>query len=473
MDVLPAVLPPEDTPKDAPGDATGGWQPPAAARDRIADIIQHSEPVVQILGVPPHKLARWGSSAMTVVVGLLAALAWLIHYPDVVPAGVIITTPVPPATVVAQASGHLETLAVHDGDQVRDGAVLARIHTSADPDAVARLEAVLAGWHDDHIPSDAAIAALAAQPLGELQADYAALARAHDAYSWHLAADPAAAQIRVLAIQRGPLQDRIDSLDRQRVLLTREESIAERGYGRTMQLAMHQDASVLTLDERERVMLAAKRGLETLAVDQANTRLDLDHVEQAITDLGVADRQRRQDLRVALREAVKMLSGRLALWERTYVLRAPIAGTVSLSHFSTDSQFVRVGEDVMAIVPAEAQVPVGRIRLPISRAGSVKVGQTVFVRLDNYPGERFGLLKGRVAAIAPVPLAAHYAVSMALPDGLMTTFGQHLTYQQEMEGQAEIVVEDLRVIDRIFYQFRQLFHHAQTPPPMVPVSKPN
>src|SRR5438270_6579822 len=82
------------------------------ARDRIAEIIQHSEPVVQILGVPPHWLARWGSLAMLCVVGLLVSLAWLIHYPDVVPASAVISTKLPPATVVVQASGHLEDLSV-------------------------------------------------------------------------------------------------------------------------------------------------------------------------------------------------------------------------------------------------------------------------------------------------------------------------------------------------------------------------
>ena len=66
----------------------------------------------------------------------------------------------------------------------------------------------------------------------------------------------------------------------------------------------------------------------------------------------------------------------------------------------------------------------------------------------------------RVAAISPVPFKARYAVEVALHDGLVTTFGQHLAYQQEMQGQAEIVVEDLRVIERIFYQFRRLFRNG-------------
>lgn len=432
---------------------------PPPARDRIGEIILHSEPVVHILGTPPRWLARWGAAVMVAVVGFLVALAWLVHYPDIVPASVVITTPVPPAIVVAQASGHLEALAVHDGDSVARGAVLARIHNTSDPEAVARLEAVLAEWHDDHGPSDSDIAELAALPLGELQGDYAAIARAHAAYAWHVAADPVGVQIPAVTAQRTPLLDRIESLQQQGALLEREVVVAQSEYARTQELMQHRDASAQTLDDRERVVLEAKRGLQANRIDLANTRLDLARIDQTLTEMVVRSRQQRQDLLVALQEAVKTLGGRLASWERTYVLRAPIAGTVSLSQFWSDGQFVRGGENVMAIVPAEARTPIARVSLPITRAGSVQVGQSVFIRLDNYPGEQFGLLKGRVATISPVPLGDRYMAEVALPDGLVTTFGQRLAYQQEMQGQAEIVVEDLRVIDRIFYQFRRLEHN--------------
>ena len=443
---------------------------PALTRDRMAEIVLHSEPVVEILGVPPRWLARWGATVMVGVVGFLLALAWLIHYPDVVAAGIVVTTPLPPATVVAQASGHLEKLMVRDGDTVERGAVLARIHNSTDLDAVTRLEAVLTELQRDPGRSQGEMAALATLQLGELESDYAAVARAYAAYSWHLTADPVGIQIRSLTAQRAPLQDKIENLQRQQELLTEEVPVAERGYARALELVRNQNASLQVRDDRERAVMEAKRALQGNLVDLDNNRLELASIDQMLTELSVRDRQQRHDLRIGLEEAIKTLSGRLAYWERTYVLRAPIAGKVSLSHFWTDSQFVHAGDEVLAIVPAAAGAPIGRVALPISRAGSVKQGQDVFVRLDNYPAEQFGLLKGRVAAISPVPLGAHYALEVALPGGLVTTFGRQLPYQQEMQGQAEIVIEDLRVIDRIFYQFRRLLHNKSVPPPAMKVN---
>ena len=443
-----------DASDEVPPDMVSQTQ--AVRRDRVAEIITHSEAVVQILGVPPRWMVRWCATAMVAVLCFLAALAWLIHYPDVVTGGVVITMPAPPAIVVAQTSGHLETMSARDGDIVARGTVLARIQNSADPDAVAHLAAALAYWQGDHGPSDTVIAMLARLPLGELQGDFAALARAHADYSWHLTADPIEAQMRALAGQRIPLRDRLESLRRQQALQGQEVQVAERAYARVRDMARHQDAAMPTVEERERSLLDAKRGLEGNQIDVANTQLDLDRIDQSLLDMSERDRQQRRDLLAAFHEAVTRLSGRLAAWERTYVLRAPITGKVSFAQFWTNSQFIQSGEAVMAIVPEGAQAPFGRVSLPINRAGSVHVGQPVFIRLDNYPGEQFGLLKGRVAAISRVPLAARFVLDVALPEGLTTTFGRHLVYQQEMQGQAQIVIEDLRVIDRIFYQARRL-----------------
>jgi hypothetical protein len=334
------------------------------------------------------------------------------------------------------------------------------------------LEAALSEWQSGQGLSENSVAEFAALPLGELQGDYAAMAHAYEAYNWHVTADPIGVQIRTLTAQRAPLADRLAALEQEQALLGQEVTVAERGYGRTSELVRHQDASLLTLDDRERQVIDAKREQQNNTIELANTRLDVARITETLTEMATRDRQQRQDLSIALQEAMKTLSAQLALWERTYVLRAPISGQVSLSHFWTDSQFIHAGDDVMAIVPAASRDPIARISLPISRAGSVKIGQVVFIRLDNYPSEQFGLLRGRVTAMSQVPLGGHYAVDVAMVGGLTTTFGRQLTYQQGMQGQAEIVVEDLRVIDRIFYQFRRSLRGQTVAPPSQSTDRP-
>ena len=46
---------------------------------------------------------------------------------------------------------------------------------------------------------------------------------------------------------------------------------------------------------------------------------------------------------------------------------------------------------------------------------------------------------------------------MSLPNILITTHDKEIEFKQEMQGVAEIITEDLRLIERVFYQFKEIF----------------
>jgi hypothetical protein len=48
-------------------------------------------------------------------------------------------------------------------------------------------------------------------------------------------------------------------------------------------------------------------------------------------------------------------------------------------------------------------------------------------------------------------------LDVALSDGLQTSYKKQIIFQQEMKGSAEIVTEDLRLLERILYQFKNIF----------------
>ena len=51
-------------------------------------------------------------------------------------------------------------------------------------------------------------------------------------------------------------------------------------------------------------------------------------------------------------------------------------------------------------------------------------------------------------------------IDVALPNGLLTSYNKQIVFQQEMKGSAEIVTEDLRLIERILYQFKSIFEQV-------------
>jgi multidrug resistance efflux pump len=423
---------------------------------KIADLELHSEHVQEVLGVTPHWMMRWGSTVIFAILAVLVLMAWIIRYPDVVAADIVVTTPTPPSAVVAQAAGNLIEVRVRENEPVEIGALLGVIQNSADPATVFRLKERLSelGPDPDHPALDADFPEHL--PLGELQGDYSTFVRNYRALRYYVEQDPIGQEIRSLEPQLVHYRERLDGFLRQRDILGQKIALVERDYRRSRELTSRQLLPLRSLEEKERQLLEARHDQETVQLDYAETRIDLDKLEQYLTQLRLRDLQQRQDLRLALAESYKNLRSRLTVWERTYVLRAPVAGQVSLFKFWADHQFVRDGDEVLTIVPAGVQSPVGKVTMPIANSGKVRPGQAVFIRLDNYPYQEYGLLKGVVQMISPVPRGSHYAIEVALPQALRTSFGKQLDFRQEMQGRAEIVTEDLRLLERIFYQIRKL-----------------
>jgi len=115
---------------------------------------------------------------------------------------------------------------------------------------------------------------------------------------------------------------------------------------------------------------------------------------------------------------------------------------------------VEAGEKVLTIIPANAGSTVGKIRLPTTGAGKVKPGQQVNIQFDNYPHLQYGMVKGRVSSISEVPDDSHYMVEVELPSGLMSYYDIDIPFSQNMQGQAEILTDKKRIIERVLNPIR-------------------
>jgi len=93
---------------------------------------------------------------------------------------------------------------------------------------------------------------------------------------------------------------------------------------------------------------------------------------------------------------------------------------------------------------------VGRAFLPIEGSGKVEVGQTANIQLDGFPFREFGIVKSEVKHISLVPQNDFYLVELNLNEGLKTTYGKDIPFRQEMQGNAKIITENRRVVERIF-----------------------
>ena len=98
-----------------------------------------------------------------------------------------------------------------------------------------------------------------------------------------------------------------------------------------------------------------------------------------------------------------------------------------------------------------------KIKAPAANSGKIKSGQKVQIKMLNYPSDEFGELNGKVKTISLTPDEnGNYLIDVELPNKLITTYNKEIGFRQEMQGTADIVTEDLRLIERFFYQLKNI-----------------
>jgi len=127
---------------------------------------------------------------------------------------------------------------------------------------------------------------------------------------------------------------------------------------------------------------------------------------------------------------------------------------VTFNSIWSEHQNVRQGEKVMTIVPDNEVGMIGKIRLPMRGAGEVSIGDPVHIRFENYPHQKYGMVKGEVSNVSKVPQDDFYNVEVTLPEGLNTYYNITLEFRQNMQGDAEIITDEMRLLQRIFNPVR-------------------
>ena len=257
--------------------------------------------------------------------------------------------------------------------------------------------------------------------------------------------------------QLSGFQQLLKQYNNQKENLSNEIHLLNRDVERNATLLKQGVVSSKELEDKQREYLRLKRQLEDMEISQSNTQISISNIERNMSDLEARDNQTSDDLKIHAFEAYQNLMNRLSEWEQTNVIKAPIDGQISYFSFWSENQYVKQGDDIFTIIPKNQSETIGKVLLPIQNTGKLKVGQKAIIKLDNYPYSEFGVLEGTVRKISSIAKQNNYAVEICFSKELTTTTGTIISSKNEIQGSINIVTEDLRLIERIFYQIRKLF----------------
>ena len=424
----------------------------------IDSLPERSEQVQEILGRPPMWMVRWGTVLVLGVILVLAYLSWMVKYPEVIRAPIVLTSGTPPIDIHAMSTGRLTQLFVRDSQQVELGDRLALLENSADWEDIQRLMHLT----DSLVNLPQGIFSLAPQSslphslqLGSLQEAYSRFVAAWMAFQSNKVLLPFNRERNSLLESLTKQQEILKGLQEQGPRIDRELTLAQKELDRKQSLLEEKVIPPIEVEAAERSVLEVEGRQDIWNNQLAELRLRIAEKQAELNRLNVQQPDAEIRLKEELYTAFDLLTSSLQDWERAYLLRAPGEGRVTLfSYWSTD-QFVRKEEAIMTLVPMDSTGMLGKVQLPLKNSGKVNVGQRVVILLDNYPFQEFGSLTGSIDRISLVPQDASYTMDVTLPNGLLTSYQHSIPFRQELRGQAEIITEDLRLIERLLYQLRK------------------
>ena len=427
-----------------------------AEKDVLDNIELRSESVQDILTQPPHWMIRWGNSIIFIILILIMMMSYVIRYPEFIPAPIVVTSQNPPEKLEARTNSKIEKIFIKDHQEVKKNQVLMVMQSSGNYNDILVLKKIVDSIAPNQLQSFP-VAEVSHFKLGELQGDYNNFAKAFQDEALFTRLQPYAPENLAANQSLSEYRLRIATTRQQKSLEQAKYELTRKNYQRSQELFNQGVIASMELENEKIKFLQAQQNLE-------NINISLSQMEEGISNLnktksGTAINTEKDKINYSSQtlQLFEQLRKSLKQWEQTYLIVSNTEGVASFQQFFGENQFVKAGDAILSILPKNREKLVGRMSVPAVNSGKIVSGEKVLIKLDNYRYQEYGIVEGKVQNISLSPdKDGNYYVDVLLPKGLKTSYNKNLVFDKELKGNAEIVTQDLRLIERFFYQIRKL-----------------
>lgn len=415
-------------------------------------IEERSEEVQDIIERMPTRWSMWVALITGVLIMAVFVLGFLIKYPDTVSGQISITTDQAPVRLVASANGRLHLLRAN-GEELKKGAVIGYIESGVNYADVLWLDSLLklpVQEITDSLPELSLV-------LGEINSTYNAFVQARWQYQRVKNSSLYANMCRSLEEQIKTDRCVVENLEK-------EMGLKNAMVGNSKML-LEQDSILLKMKGISREMYQSRHD-EHLSRKEAQVNLESSRLLK-LSDIGRSNLEiarvrieENENLEKAYTEymtAFNALLNTVRIWKERYLFISPINGQLEYLGFWRENTHIQSSLELFSIIPEQSRI-IGEVMLSAVGAGKVKVGQEANVKLNNFPYEEFGLLKGKVCSVSTITnkistkdgVMESYLAIVSFPQGMRTNFGRKLALKPETKGIIEIITKPKRLIQHLF-----------------------
>lgn len=425
---------------------------------KLDDIELRSDEVQDILTAIPHWMVRWGNVIILIIILFLFIFSWFIRYPDIVQTEIVITTQNPPEKLVANSTGKIEHLFVDDKTSVDKHTPLAIIENPANYKDVYTLKDLIETVDINNLSFEFPIENTSVLQLGGVESAYANFEKNYLEYSINQNMKPYLIDKQAQNFEQTQQESRLQLFLEQKEIAAKELTYKQTDLERHKKLF---DKGVIPAYEWENKnveYLQQEKNINNLTSQITTIRSSLNDLNKNRRTTLLSESKDQLTLKRNVILSLNQLKKAISDWELAYVIQASIEGKVTFLQIWKENQNITAGDNVFVIIPKSSGNYIGKVKAVALNSGKIKEGQNVNIRLANYPDREFGIVEGKVKSVSLIPdKENNLLIDINLAKGLKTSYNKELQFQQEMSGTADIITEDLRLIERLLYQFRDFF----------------
>lgn len=416
---------------------------------------ERSEAVQEIVSNRPGVIIRYGILFFLAILLALGIASWFIQYPETVRTSARLNSINAAREVIARTDGKLVKIAVRENTIAREGQVLGYMETIARVPSVVQMKAQVDSLISltDQNRADETSKFLPGynhsnfiKNLGELQAPYQEFAKAYIRFNDFLNTGFYVRKKHMLQADLLNIQKLHTILADQKILLEQDVSLSNETFGANETLA--KEKVISALDYRsEKSKLITKQ----LSLPQINASIVSNEGQENEKRKEIAELENQIIVeKNTFIQSLQTMKSMIQAWEFKYLLKAPVAGTVSFAGFFQENEEMKSGQPLFFVQPDNTAYFI-EMMIPQYNFGKVKPGQQVLLKFQAYPFEQYGSVLGKIDYIKSSPTDSGFQARVVLPRGLTTNHGKTIPYRYGLTAQADIITEDMRLFHRFYY----------------------
>ena len=406
--------------------------------------------VEEIISHRPPWIIRWGTLCFSFFLLVICVICWFIKYPDIVMAQAILTSINAPKPVITTINGKLIKIDVQENDAVKQNQVLGYLESTANHREVLQLasniDSIQYLLNHNRAEQIDRFFHLPETQLGELQIPYQTFSQAFLTFKSYLSNGFYLRKKSMLLKDKSNLEKLHANLLNQKELQEQDLELSQKTLDANQTL---KDKNVLPeLDYNDEIskFINKKMSLPTMNNAIINNESEQNAKQKEIAELDNTIMQQK----VIFQQALSTLKSQVDEWKKQYLLIAPIDGKVTFVALIQENQQLQSNQTICYINP-ENSYYFAQLVIPQTNLGKVTVGQKVLLKFSSYPFQEYGAVYGKIEFISNVATDSGYFAKAALQNGLKTNYGKQIMYRDGLQGDAEIITKDLRLLERFYY----------------------